>query len=335
MTTDKPIRIAFLLLDGMLLTSCTLPMEMLQAGETQARITMKKNYRKLSIVTVSSRSEPVKTHTGFKVVADHQLNNKEPYDLIYIPGLWRNPRPTLLKEQLLLSWLKTQYTKGALISAVGTGCCLPAQTGILDGKAATTHWHYFDQFQKDFPRVKLKRQYFITQADNIYCAASVNSLADLTIHFLQQFYGASVARHVERHFSHEIRQAYENKAYFENSSNAHPDEAIAQIQIWLEENYSKKININDVASAFNLSVRTFNRRFKNAVGKSPLEFLQGKRVEIAKDLLQNTNLNVGEIADTIGLQDASYFSSLFKRNLGLSPLDYRKTVRKKLFKPHQ
>lgn len=335
MSAQQPTRIAFLLLDGMLATSCTLPMEILQAGEAQARTKWESSYPRLEISTLSSRTTAVKTQTGFKFQADFTINDDQQYDLIYIPGLWRNPRPILQREKTFIEWLKKQYEQGAIISAVGTGCCLPAQAGLLDGKAATTHWHYFDQFEKDFPKVNLKRQYFITQAERIYCAASVNSLADLTIHFLQRFYGANIARQVERHFSHEIRQAYENKAYFENNINPHPDEAITQIQIWLQENYTKKINMAELASSFGLSVRTLNRRFKNAIGKSPVEFLQEQRIDAAKDLLQNTNLNISEISDTLGINDPSYFSILFKKHLGISPLDYRTTVRKKLFRSSQ
>jgi transcriptional regulator GlxA family with amidase domain len=136
-------------------------------------------------------------------------------DIVYLPGLWRNPRPVVRRHPQLLAWLREQYQNGALISAVGTGCCFLAEAGLLDGKAATTHWHYFDQFQKDYPKVMLKRQHFITRAGSLYCAASVNSLADLTVHFIQRLYGKAIASHVERHFSHEIRRAYESSGFFD------------------------------------------------------------------------------------------------------------------------
>jgi transcriptional regulator GlxA family with amidase domain len=80
-----------------------------------------------------------------------------------------------------------------------------------------------------------------------------------------------------------------------------------------------------------MSVRTFNRRFKNATAQSPLQYLQGVRIEIAKDLLQTSNLNVSEVADRIGYQDVGYFTALFMKLLSTSPREYRATVRAKLF----
>ena len=221
-----------------------------------------------------------------------------------------------------------------MISAVGTGSCFLAEAGLLNDKPATTHWHYFDQFQRDYPRVKLKRQYFITQAANLYCSASVNAMADLTVHFVKRLYGEAIASFVERNFSHEIRKSYENTSYFEGSSNQHPDEDIVQAQIWLQDNYQRNIKISELAKRFDMSVRNFNRRFKFATSQSPLQFLQKKRIQIAKDLLQTSNLSVTEIADKIGYQDVGYFTQLFKKQLATSPRGYRETVRAKLFNPN-
>lgn len=151
------------------------------------------------------------------------------------------------------------------------------------------------------------------------------------MHFIQRFLGKAVASHVERHFSHEIRKSYENSGYFENAYNPHPDEDITQIQIWLQDNYHRQIVLSQVADRFGMSVRTLNRRFKAALGKTPLEFLQEVRMNIARDLLKTSNLSIGEIADKVGYQDTSYFTVLFKKQLATSPNDYRKTVRAKLF----
>ena len=227
-----PIRIHFILCERMLTTSSTLPMEMLLAAESAMHTMLHPDQRRpLEIKTLALTTEAVATRTGLRWQPDLSVSDNPASDLIYIPGLWRNPRPIVKQHSALLGWLQGQHQNGAIISAVGTGVCFLAEAGLLDGKAATTHWHYFDQFQKDYPQVQLKRQYFITQAGNLYCTASVNSLADLTVHFIQRFFGKTIASHVERHFSHEIRKAYETSGFFEASENPHPDEQITQIQI--------------------------------------------------------------------------------------------------------
>lgn len=333
MNQDTPIRILFILCERMLTTSSTLPMEMLLAAESAMHTMLPADQRRsLNIKTLALTAEAVVTRTGLRWQPDLSLDDQPTADLVYIPGLWRNPRPVVKQHAPMLGWLREQYQNGAIISAVGTGCCFLAEAGLLEGKAATTHWHYFDQFQKDYPQVQLKRQYFITQAGNLYCAASVNSLADLTVHFIQRLFGKNIASHVERHFSHEIRKAYETSGFFEASENAHPDEQITQIQIWLHDNYHRDIVFPQIAERFGMSVRTLNRRFKNALGETPLEYLQTIRITTAKDLLKTSNLSISEIASKVGYEDTGYFTRLFKKHLATTPNAYRDTVRAKLFR---
>jgi len=328
---DTDIQIVFLLSDNMLATSTTLPMEMLLTAESASQIKRTSAHTRLTLNTVGVDGALVTTRSGLRWTPDLSLEAANTPDLIYIPGLWRNPRPIIRRHPQILDWLREHYQNGALISAVGTGCCFLAEAGLLDGKPATTHWHYFDQFQRDYPKVALKRQYFITQAGNLYCAASVNSLADLTVHFIQRLYGKATASHVERHFSHEIRRSYENSGYFEQAHSRHPDEDIVQVQLWLQDNYPREINLAQVASRFGMSSRTLNRRFKAATGQTPLGYLQEIRITSARDLLKTSNLTIGDIADKVGYQDTGYFSRLFKQQLAITPGDYRATVRAKLF----
>lgn len=322
--------IHFVLLPNMLASSVTLPMEMLKGGENYARV-INRRAEQLNIRLVAQSMAPVMTRSGIMLSPDIDLAETSTADLILLPALWRNPIRVLEKSQPLLPWLNRQHENGAIISAVGTGVCFLAEAGLLDNKAATTHWHYFDAFQSRYPNVLLKRQYFITQSGNLYCAASVNSLADLVVHFLQRLYGNQVASHIERHFSHEIRRSYESSGFFEGETNRHPDEDIVQAQMWLQDNYNKEVRLSDVASRFEMSVRSFNRRFKAATGMSPLQYLQHVRIQIAKDLLKTSNLTISEIAFNVGYTDMGHFTALFKKLLTTTPSDYRTTVRGKLF----
>lgn len=307
---------------------------MLRAAEATAQGKGKRDIS-LDIRTLGLSNQAITTLSGLNIQPDYALSDLDPTsaipcDQIYLPALWRNPKKIIRQAPELLTWLRQQYEAGATISAVGTGCCFMAEAGLLDGKAATTHWHYFDQFQRDYPKVQLKRQYFITQAGNLYCTASVNALAELTVHFIQRLFGRPIARNVERNFFHEIRGAFESNS-FGDSSGSHPDEDIVQVQIWLEDNLSRSITLPEVASQFGMSVRSLNRRFKAATNQTPLHFLQEKRLDSAKDLLQTSNLSIAEIAFRVGYQDVSHFTQRFKALMATTPSDYRGTVRAKLF----
>ena len=323
-------RVAFVLTDKMLATSTTWPADMLAAAN-QAAKRLCPNVENFQPITVASNLRPIHCHTGIRLYPEHEVAAAPTADIVYLPGLWRNPRPIVRQQPELLLWLRQQFENGAIISGVGTGCCFMAEAGLLDQKPATTHWYYFDEFQKHYPQVQLKRQHFITQAGNLYCAASINSLADLTIHFIQRFYNAAVAQHIQRHFSHEVRRAYETVSYFEDHNTNHADEEILQAQLWLQHNLGKELTIKTVAERFGMSARNFNRRFQQAIAQTPLQYLQELRLNTAQDLLQSSNLSISEIAYKVGYSDVSYFSKLFRRALSITPKEYRTTVRAKLF----
>jgi transcriptional regulator GlxA family with amidase domain len=327
------MRITFFICDQMLATSVTLPLEQLNAAKNLALATRgsKAAGPTLDIVLASVDGAPVTSSTGIKLTPDCSLRELECSDITYLPALWRNPQPQIQRNRSALEWLQNQHAHENTIAGVGTGCCFMAEAGLLDYKAATTHWHYFHEFEKRYPKVHLKRQYFITRAANLYCTGSVNSLADLTVHFIQRDFGTYIARHVERHFFHEIRRAYPNSDFSHGLAEAHPDEDIIRAQRWLHENFSQEVRFSEVAKRFDMSVRSFNRRFKLATGATPLQYLHNTRIQTAKELLQTSNLSVGEIAFRAGYQDMAHFTRLFKRLLGVTPSQYRTTVRAKMF----
>jgi transcriptional regulator GlxA family with amidase domain len=329
-TTPDHRTVGIVLCDNVLATSATLPYEMMATAEASAQV-KRLGGTLVKTLYLSADGKPVESASGFRLSPDCSLADCPQLDLVHFPGQWRNPRRAIRDNPQIAPWLRDQHRYGATITTVGTGVCFPAAAGLLDGKAATTHWHYFDQFQKDYPLVNLKRQYFITQAGNIYCAASVNTLAELMVHIIYLWFGRPVANNVERNFFHEIRGAFEPRRYFAEQVEHHSDEVILQAQIWLEDNFSRKVYTPALASQFGMSTRTFNRRFKQALGKAPNLYLQELRLKHARELLQNSNLSILEVAGLSGYQDISYFSRIFSEYFQISPGKYRETVRAKLF----
>ena len=113
--------------------------------------------------------------------------------------------------------------------------------------------------------------------------------------------------------------------------DTHHDEQIIKIQEWLKKHYQEDVALKALAGKFDISVRSFNRRFRLAAGQTPLQYLQEVRLQQAKALLKQSNLSIAEIAYAVGYQDTSYFSSLFKRVNAITPNEYRHLVRTKLF----
>ena len=279
-------RISFLLYRDLLSTSIALPLEMIEAANDYQKAHGQRSHT-LEIQWIAESLEPIKTRGGLVFQPSLTLADSQPSDLIFLPALWRNPLKSLRHHAQLVPWLKKQVLAPTRICAVGTGACYLAETGCLNGKPATTHWYFFEEFSQRYPLIDLKRQYFITQANWLFCTGSVNALADLTVYFIKEFLGEAVAHHVARHFSHEVRQPFEENRFLAGDDTRHEDEYILQAQLWMHENFHRALEVNQVAKRFGMSVRNFNRRFKEATGKTPVGFLQDVRVINARELLKN------------------------------------------------
>ncbi len=329
------MKIAHIVLPHMLVTSFSNAYELMYASRMKALSDRLPIAKKIQLHRVSTAITPIEMNSGLIVMPDCNLDNAQ-YDMVFIPALWRSPAPLLRKNADLIQWLRYQWEHGAIINATGTGVCFVAESGLLDGKAATTHWHYFDTFARAYPNVNLKRQHFITSAGKLFCAASINAQTDLVLHHVQRFIGKDVSDHLSRHFSHEVRQPYDRLSFDQEKENAHPDEAILQSQLWLQNNINKNpFHLSDLSELLGMSERNFSRRFKFATGLTPLQYLQSQRHLEAQDLLKNSNLSIGEIAYRVGYQDLSYFSKRFKKFNGTTPRQWRKSLRAKLFNPTQ
>ena len=321
-----------LALNGMIATSLTLPLEMLNAARHMHRATRLPGRRpKLSIV--GAQSGTVTTTGGLTLLPDHIYSELPQADIILVPSFWRNPTPLPRQWPHICQWLKEQHEGGARICATGTGVFLLAAAGLLDGKPATTHWFYLDLLHKQFPELLLKRHHLITQAGRVFCAGSVNSIADLTIHLIESLFGQSISARVEQQFSPEIRRRYSDLFYSFESSAPHHDETIVLVQQWLHEHQQEAVSMEYVAEQFSMSQCTLNRRFREATGLTPTAWLVRLRIESARDLLNSTNLEIGDIALRCGFADAGYFNRVFRKQMETTPSQYRTSVRGKLFRP--
>lgn len=314
-----------------LASSITLPMEILQAGSQMAAANKHSSQAEVNFILTAPTKKEIKLTSGISLKPDIKLDELPPLDLLLLPAIWRNPQPTVNAAKGWLGSLRSLAEYGTRICGVGTASYLLAEAGLLNGKPATTHWNYFRQFAKRYPDVELKSRHLITECDGVYCVGSVNSVADLMVHFIDEWFGSRISRAIENQFSPEIRLPFRRTVYQSEVDSSHPDELVLDAQQWLRAHIEQPIKISDLAAYVKLSSRNLNRRFKSATGYSPLAYLQNQRIIGAKELLRHSNLAISEIAWKVGLQDAGYFSRLFRQRCEITPLRYREMVRGKLF----
>jgi transcriptional regulator GlxA family with amidase domain len=324
--------VAAILYPDALATSITLPMEILQAASQMVSV-RRRAEGQVRFLLAAPDGKPIRLSSGITLKPDIAYHELPPLDLLLLPAIWRNPLSTINASGPWLGQLSALNSSDTKICSVGTASCLLAEAGLLNGRPATTHWNYFEKFTRRYPAVQLKTRHLITQSDNIYCVGSVNSIADLMVHIVEDWFGSRIARAVENQFSPEIRQSFRDAAYQNEPQSTHHDELVLEAQLWLQSNLGESISIAALAGHLGLSSRTLNRRFHAATGLSPMGYLQSLRITEARDLLRHSNLSVSEVSWQVGLNDTSYFSKLFREQVGMPPLQYRSAVRGKLFAP--
>jgi len=326
-------QIALLAIPGALGSALTIPLEMLSAANDIARARNQlSKIVKIDIVASSPELE-IELYGGLTILCQQTIvdANVSDSDLIFVPGVWGNPLKSVRKNRHISGWLNSAHDLGSHICSSVTGSYFLAEAGLLDGRAATTHWRFFEQFQKQYPKVRLQKKRFITSDNGLFCTGSINAVRDVMLHFIEQLFGESISNEISRHFSHEFKRSFESLLLKEDQQSSHHDEEIIKIQDWIQLNFQTPIQVSGMAGRFDLSVRSLNRRFKLATNTTPLDYLQGVRIRESMELLKHSNLNVSEIAHLVGYQDASYFSDLFKKHNSVTPHEYRKVVRNKLF----
>ena len=329
-TPSTQLNIAVPLVNNMISTSITLPLEMMEAASTYSQ--MEGNKKLLNVNFYAETRTAIKAAGGLLLHPDTSYDETSNADLVLVPALWRNPITQIRKNINLISWLRKQHENNALISVGGTGVVFLAEAGLLNNQPAATHWFYLQKLQQHYPNIDFKPHHLITHSGRIYCAGSVNSVADIMVHIIKIVMGASVAIRVEQQFSHEIRKSFEETSFTMIGTTPHKDEAIVLLQEWLNNNYQQDISISDMSRISSLHYRTLGRRFRKATNYSPMTYLKRLRLRQSIDLLKNSNLSIHEIANSVGYNHPEYFSRSFYKQYKLTPTDYRKSVREKLFR---
>ena len=318
-------------------SSFSLPIEMLCAATERARTQLQdradRAKHQIQIQLVAERQGHYPCHAGLSFSADLSAAaaTEQTPDLILIPSYWRHPLNAANSSQGLIDYLQIQESRGVRMCSSGTGSTLLAVAGILDGKAATTHWFYFDEMEKRFPKIRWKRSHRITQSSNVFCAGSVNALADLCIYLIEQMYSPQVAHAIANQFSPEARQPLQEQLFRDHGHSALNDELVAEAQDALQRELSSRLNSEALAKNLGISLRSLQRRFKTATGLTLGQYQQTIRIDLAKSLLRDSNAGIEEIALICGFNDSPHLSRLFKKVTQLSPSQYRLNVRAKLF----
>ncbi|MFF9564993.1 GlxA family transcriptional regulator [Leifsonia sp. NPDC014704] len=251
------------------------------------------------------------------------LEALERADTVFVPG-YRTPATTD-PPAAVVDALLAAHERGARLAAISTGAFALAATGLLDGRRATTHWHYTRQLAKRYPLVRVDENVLFVDEGDILTSAGAASGIDLCLHLVRRDHGVGLSNRVARRL---VAAPYRSggQAQFVPRSVPEPlGDLFAETREWALAHLAEPLTLESLARNARVSARTFSRRFVEDTGYTPMQWVLRARVDLARELLERSDLGVDQIAAQVGLGTAANLRMHFQRILGTSPTEYRRT----------
>ena len=294
---------------------------------TQANLFLSQNGRSpvFDVKIVGHKKEELLYDGSFlvKTMLYHKLNGV--FDLLIIPGFTCDMTLPIQQNQGLIQWIKRQHLEhGTELASMCTGAFLLASTGLLDGKKCTSHWAFEESFRALFPQVNFMPEYIISDDGGFYTSGGAYSSLNLILYLIEKFCNKETAIWISKVFQLDIDRQSQKPFVIFNRQKSHVDQSISQVQQYIEQHFAEPITVGGLANQFAFSRRNFIRRFKDATGNTPIEYIQRVRMEAAKRMLESTAKTVEEVIYQTGYSDGRTFRSLFRKFTGCLPSEYRR-----------
>ena len=264
---------------------------------------------------------PLRAFGGVQICVEGGLELLEQAGTIVIPG-WRD-----LAEDVptaLLDALKAASKRGCRIITICAGSFVLAAAGLLAGKRATTHWHHYQAFAQAYPDIQVEPSVLYVDEGNILTSAGCASGLDACLHLIRRDFGPEAANRAARRMVTPPHRLGCQAQYIERPVTVRPGSSLAPLLDMLQLNPNSEIDIEHMARTAHMSRRTFLRRFHDATGTTPANWLLGVRLERAKALLETSTLSMPRIAEQCGFGTAATMRHHFRKSLDSSPTCYRK-----------
>ncbi len=277
----------------------------------------------VTLIGVGS-SELIQTGCGVPVAVSQNIQDfRGRIDTLIVPGgeAWR-----LKDDELLMKRCSRLVERAGRVASVCTGAFLLADIGILNGKAATTHWRACNILQKRFPDIDVQEDALFVQQGKLFTSAGSTAGIDLMLHLVQQDYGRELAMRVARDLVVFLHRPGGQSQFSETLRNqCTATGSMADLLPWIANNLADDLRVEVLADRCNMSLRNFIRQFPKITGKTPAKYVETLRVEAVKRHLEQSNESLEEIAKLTGFGSADAMRRSFLRITGVNPSHYAST----------
>ncbi|ROQ62790.1 AraC family transcriptional regulator with amidase-like domain [Streptomyces sp. 840.1] len=266
---------------------------------------------------------PVAGGDGLSYYVTHGLDTLGWADIVFVPGYRHPDRES--PPQAVIDALIAAHDRGARLAAISTGAFALAATGLLDGRRATTHWHYTRALAAKYPLVRVDENVLFVDEGGVLTSAGAASGIDLCLHVLRGDLGVAASNHAARRLVAAPYRSGGQAQYVPRSVPEPLGERFAETREWALHRLGEPLTLDVLARHAAVSPRTFSRRFTEDTGYTPMQWVMRARIDMARELLERSERGVEQIAAEAGLGTGANLRLHFQRILGTTPSEYRRT----------
>jgi transcriptional regulator GlxA family with amidase domain len=234
-------------------------------------------------------------------------------------GTWVMPTATAIRKM---------SSRARRTASVCTGAFVLAESGLLDGRVATTHWNYAPQLQARFPSLRVDGDRIWTEDGSVWTSAGMSAGIDMALAMIEQDLGKDVARAVARMLVVYYRRPG-GQYQFSSLLDFDPgSDRIRTVLTYARENLRDDLSVDRLADVAHMSVRQFGRVFAESIGVTPAKAIERLRIEAARPLIEDGHQTFEEIARNCGFGDADRMLRSFVRVVGSTPNELRRAARR-------
>lgn len=233
----------------------------------------------------------------------------------------------------LIEFARHSLQTSRRLAAPCTGAFILAESGLLDGRRATTHWFFARQLRERFPAVRVEEDRIFIVDGTVWTSAGMTASIDLALAMVEKDHGHDVARSVARKLVVYHRRAG-GQSQFSALLELDPKSDRVQKSVnYAKANLRSVLSVEELADAAGLSARQFSRAFRAETGQSPAKAVENLRVEAARLMMEQGRHSMDVIAEETGFVDSDRMRRAFLRTLGQPPQTIRRNARESAIAP--
>ena len=264
-----------------------------------------------------------RAESGLTMIPRCKLENALPLDTVIIPG-GRGIRVNPEVSRRVSEWLKKSAASIRRIASVCTGIYALAPTTLLDGRKVTTHWKFTRDIAQRFPALRVDPNALYIKDGKFYTSAGITAGIDLSLALIEEDYGPQVALAVARELVVYLKRPGGQEQYSEPLQlQVNSTDGFADLLPWIRGHLRQDLSVETLAERAHFSPRHFCRRFKDAFGVGPGEYIENLRLDEARRLLSASTNSIEAVADSVGFASADSFRRAFERRFGVAPSVFR------------